>query len=686
MDEILPSDVMNVPMETPDYADLEADTIEKRQRWRTDRRVHEPEWFITSAFFRGNHYIEFDERTQRLTQRKLPPERVRLKVNRFQAKMRARISKFVKSRPKAVIVPATTDYQDYMNAKATQKVLDYIWRKAKLEKKYKDAITSMALMGKSFWWYHWDPNELGRVQHVDPMTGMKSIEVVPVGGVKVEVGSAFEVLVADPGVGQIGQQPEIMRIKMRPVSEMRVRYPEYAEKIQASSGDESFFAYERQIASLNPHTYASSRKKDDKDEVLVTEHFLRPSPERPAGEYRVMVGDVMVKVVEELPYGFADMDNPYPVDEFVDVPLPHQFWSPTIAAQLVDVQKELNLLRSRVADNTRRMMMPKIIAARQHQLQRSQWTSESGEVVDYIAVPNIPPPQPWHPPSVHADVWRQIEMAVKDMDDISQIFPASEGKSGGATSGFQTNLLQEATDSVHAPDIREAEMAIESASYKLRRMVKQGFDVPRLINSIGRNYEPEIFEFVGDQVDEAADIVVEVGSGLPTLKAAKQDAVVNLYKMGLLGDPADPSVRGRALSMLEMGAADEGMDIAKTDENQARRENKSVMESGQVMDPEFWENHQVHYTEHTLLMKSPEWNGMDDQKKMIHIRHTVLHARFINPQAALQIAMEKGVQDVIPMIQGMLPPPQAPPGAPPPPQGGPPPGGPPPPQPPPPQG
>jgi hypothetical protein len=36
------------------------------------------------------------------------------------------------------------------------------------------------------------------------------------------------------------------------------------------------------------------------------------------------------------------------------------------------------------------------------------------------------------------------------------------------------------------------------------------------------------------------------------------------------------------------------------------------------------------------------------------ISHLVLHARFVNPQSALQIAIEEGIQEHIPMLQQIL--------------------------------
>jgi hypothetical protein len=267
-------------------------------------------------------------------------------------------------------------------------------------------------------------------------------------------------------------------------------------------------------------------------------------------------------------------------------------------------------------------------------------------------------------------MWRSVDLIMKEFDDVTQIYPSSEGKTAGATSGFQTNLLQEATDSVHGPDIRNAELSIEEAAWKIRRLAKMGYTIPRLISAVGSNYEAEVFEFVNDQIDEMADVIVEAGSALPTLKAAKQEGVMNLYKAGLMGDPADPMVRKNAMSLLELGSMEESFDLNRTDESQVKLENKELGEGKPIAPPHFWENHMVHYALHTNLLKSAEVRKWAPQQIRALITHLVLHARFINPQSALQIAMEEGIQEVIPMIQAMLMPPagpQGPPGGPPPP-------------------
>lgn len=676
------------------YAPSEADAkivreiLQKKRRFAQDRQPHEPQWFTNNAFFRNQHYVEWDREENRLRQLQAKPERVRLKLNRLQAKIRARLAKFLKNRPKPVVVPATNEYSDYLKAKSTQKLLLYEYRRAGLEAKFKDALYAAKDTSKAFWWFHWDPTVKARIASTDPQTGLLTYEEAILGDVKVEVGSAFQFLPGDPGISRLAEQPEIMRITSRLVADVKRQHPDFAPYLTGDTSEDQLFRYERQIATLSSIGIGSaSPRQKNADYLTVIEHFIRPNGQYPEGAYRVLAGEILVKNEQALPLGFADMENPFPCVEFTDLPVYGAFWGPTLTEFLIDLQKEYNLLRSKLAEHARWMAYPKIFAAKQHQLPKGAWTQDPGEFLEYIAFPNIPPPQPWTPPPVNPDIWRQIDLLQKEFDDISQVFPVSEGNRGGTTSGFQANLLQEASDTVHGPDLRAHELAMEDAYRKIRRMVKMGYTMPRLISVMSPAATPEALEFDGQMIDEYADIAVEIGSALPDLKAARQETVMNLYNAGLLGDIGDPEVRKRALSLLEMGSIDDAFDRTRADESQAAYENVQFSRGESAPDPEFWENHKLHYNVHTDWLKSPEGRGAPPPLRTLVVRHTVLHARWINPQSALQLAQEAGIQDpdVLQKIQALLPPPPPPapgpvgPGA-----GGPGPGGPPPPGPPPP--
>ena len=656
--------------------------------WRELRQPFEKTWFVNAAFDRGNHYVEFHDGSRRLFTPKVPPHRVRLKVNRFQAKLRARTAKFLKNRPRPVVVPATTEYEDYANAKGTQKVLDYLWRKQRLEKKLRHAIHWAKYCGKGFWWFHWDPSQMARVV-MESQPGMPPVYGdQAVGDVLVEVGTPFEIFVGDLGIPDIGDQPELIRAKLRLKKDVVARYkaekPRQVERMTSSGEQDTVFLYEKQIASLSNNQFGGESRKDDIDDrVLVLEYFQKPCPSEPQGKYCVVAGGQLMKEAKTMPLGMGNLENPYPVVEFFDQNVPGQFWPPTLAEQLVDLQREYNLLRSKLAENLRLMAFPKLLVAKQHQVARAAWTSEPGEIVEYVGAPNLPPPTPWYPPAVNSDIWRALELIQKEFDDLTQIYPVAEGSAGQTKSGFQVNLLQEAADMVHGPDIRAHELSVEESCVKIRRIIKQFYDAPRLVSALGKTYLPEVFEFSASQIDEMADIVIEVGSALPTLKAARQEAVMMLYRERLLGDPMSPQVQRTALSLLEMGGIEEAYDLSKDDESQARMENRLCSQGmvAKVQRPHIWEDHQVHWDMHCAFLKSEEFRQLDPMIQQQYKAHCVLHLRFIQPQLAMQMLMEEGLmQDptLVQSVQMMLPPPVAPgmgPGAP---SGGPSPSGPPP--------
>lgn len=650
---------------TEEQQEIISEIESKFSRWRSTREPHEGQWFVNTAMERGQQYVEWSTTDARLTTPPAPKHRVRLTINRIRPKLQARRAKFLKNRQMPIVVPASPEHADQLDARASTKALEFQHDRLQLEKKFREAIVWAERTSRGYWWFYWDPLVKGRVLMVDPATGQENIQESQLGDVCIEVGSPFEVLVADPGAHSLAQQPEIMRVKLRPLQEMKGRYPDFADFIQPESGDKSFFRYETQIAKLAPSgSFGSGVLEDRKgtakgeghDLVLVREHFIRPNAKYPNGAYRLMAGKVLLIERQELPYGFSDMENPFPVSEFVDVDTVGQYWGTTVLEQLIGIQREYNLVRSKVAEQLRVMAFPKLLAAKQHNIPPSAWTSEAGEFVEYLAIPGIPPPTPWHPPNIAADAWRTIDLIKSEFDDITQIYPSAEGKVAGATSGFQTNLLQEATDLVHAPDMRAHELALEEAYNKIRRMMKLGYTEPRLLTVIGRHYEPEIVEFSESQINEYAKVRIQTGSMLPDLKAARIDAGMKLYESGVLGDPADPAVRRRVLSLIDAGSVEESVDIARADESQARLENSDIEKGKPLNPPEFFEDHQTHYETHTYKLKSPEVRSWPQERKLALISHTIEHMMFINPQQAMLLQQQYGLMPPQPAAQSGPPP------------------------------
>lgn len=652
----------------------------KFQEWRNDRQNHEPQWYINAAFFRGNHDVTWSSVDNGLRQPFTQPQRTKRKINRIFAKIRARRAKFLKNRPTWVVVPATTDIKDKLDARYTGKVLDYLWRKLRLEAKFTDALIWAESCTRGYWWFGHDPDALGRVISIDELTGEKTVKEAVVGNVTVEVGSPFELVVSDPSISSLAGQSEIIRAKVRTLEYIQSHYPEKAAEVSAEgSGD--IFQYETQISQLNPHSglfgggtvtdASQNRSRDAKgnpNTVVVKEFFCRPNSAYPKGRYAVVAANVLLKYVEELPFGFWELENPFPCVEFVDAPSVGQYWGTTVIEQLIDLQREYNGIRSMISTNIKLTAHPKVFVAKQHNIPEGAWTPDAGEIIEYVARPNVDKPFVWQPPNIASDAWHMLELLRTEFDDITQIFPAAEGRSDNSESGFHANLLQEAADLVHGPEIRAHELAIEEAAIKIRKIIKQTWDVARLITVASGSYQPEVFEFSQEDVDEYADIVVQAGSALPMLKGARIQAALDLYAKGVLGDPADPEVRKRLLNVIDMGGMEDITEYARVDDDMITIENGMAEDGIELSQPRFYEDHQKHWIGHINKLKSPAVMSWSPEGRMGLLAHAILHAKYINHAAAYQMSIEAGLIGLIepPMLMGMpLPPGMAPgPGAP----------------------
>lgn len=646
------------------------------ENWRSDRRPYEIQWFLNAAMIRGQQRVRWNPVLSKLESRKTPSHRSNNSINRILPKVRARLAKFVKNRPYPQVIPANTDRTSVMDAKATEKVLDYQWRRMGLETAYEDVLLWAMTTGKAFWWFHWNPAVQGRVQDVGPEYGGTGEKLeLPLGDVEVEVGTAFELLVADPGISRIAQQPMIMRVKARAVADVEKRHNLQPGSLKGDVSGADLFQYQKQIADIGAKNVSGFSLSDRSDaagnnpaysHIIVKELFCRPSAAYPKGRYCVVAGDELLKDEPELPYDFGPQaNNPYPVVEFIDTLTAGQFWPTTMVEQLIGIQKEYNDLRNKITEQLRLQMHPKLLMARQANINKNAYNSEAGEKIEFHFIPGMPIPSFLQPPAIAGDGWKAIEIIKVEFDELTSIYPSSVGAPGdNGASGFQTNLLQEASDSVHAPDIRRNELSVEEAAFKVRRFMSMGYDIPRLVSIVGRNHQPEVFEFSQDNIDEHAHIIVQAGSALPTLKAARAKMIMEMHGASLFGDPNDPATKRRVLSMLEIGGIEDATDIIKRDEDQSRLENLDVSKNIAIESPMPWENHQIHYEFHTDQLKSPEIKQWSPEQRDELVRHVILHAKFINPQNALMLAQQFGYTDLVQQIEPMVapaPPAQGPP-------------------------
>jgi hypothetical protein len=161
---------------------------------------------------------------------------------------------------------------------------------------------------------------------------------------QIELGTAFEMLVSDPGVTRLANQPEIMRVKTVLAADVEKQFNLPSGSYSRAEIKESdLFQYQRQIASLGAKslTGMSSPLNGDKDEASQIRgpqgavHSPLCSLAHPSGRYVVVAGQKVLHKAFELPYNLASRPTiPYPVVEFADTLTAGQFWPTTMVEQL----------------------------------------------------------------------------------------------------------------------------------------------------------------------------------------------------------------------------------------------------------------------------------------------------------------------------------------------------------------
>jgi hypothetical protein len=631
-----------------------------------DRRPYEMQWYLNGLGVRTGGDAKMNPVYQRLEQlTKEPAHRKRYRINRIRVKFLAKVAKYTNSRPRPVVLPASTDRDDVLDARFTEYFLKYLHESLDLEAKYEETVNWAEITGKAFWALRWDASAIGRIR--DPRT-QKPVEAV-MGDVAVDVTDAFQILVDDPGVQTLGRQRKMARVRVELLADVETRYQLQPGVLEGDTSGDDLFQFQKQIADIGAQ-YAtggsmfvqrarsgrvSTTNGKKNDFVLVKEFFEAPSGKYPKGRMAVVAGGKLLKYNEQLPYGFWTFkSNPFPFVEFAAGINPGQFWPTTMVEQLLSLQEQYSTFRSKLIEQLSLAMHPKLLVPRNAKIAESAYNSEPNEKIYYTALPGMPEPRWQQPPSVSMDAWRLFDTLRTEMDEVSNIYPSSLGGQGGAESGFQTNLLQDAADAVFGPDTRRMERAWVEALKKIRRIAAIGYDVERLISIGSKGLLPAVFEFSNANIDEAAEIKVQIGSALPDQKAARLKAVLELKASGMFDNGQnDPRVNRALLELADLDGLQSEVDPQYTDAENARLENQLAERGGKLPPPAPWDDNPVHVNYHEETLKSPQFQTWPPPAKMELIRHYVFHLQEADVVKAFKTAKLFAQQD--PVLAQLLP-------------------------------
>ncbi len=148
----------------------------------------------------------------------------------------------------------------------------------------------------------------------------------------------------------------------------------------------------------------------------------------------------------------------------------------------------------------------------------------------------------------------------------------------------------------------------------------------------------------GEEIGNNTDVYVIRGSTIPNSKVIQRQEIMNAYQQGLLGDPSDPKLREKVLSMMEYGDVAEMWQDFSIDMAQINR-GLDMMQKGEIPPVNELDNHPLWVQEVNRFRKSDKFEKMDDHLKAIieanMEEHLQMFTNLQNPGLNQQVEMSE---------------------------------------------
>lgn len=518
-------------------------------RWRFERQ-----WFVNLSFYFGRQWIAWlapgSIDYARLYEPQAPPWRVRLVVNRIRPAIRREMSKVMKEKPTAFVIPSTTDDSDIAAARAGEAIFEHLWRTLGMKEHTWNAQFWRAITGTGFvkdWW--------------DPTPGPDGL-----GTIGVEVPTPFHLFFANLDQVEIEKQEFIIHQAMKSPEEVETKFQVKIKPDSIERGGGVIEAQLLQALNLEPGRVS---------QVCVKEIWIKPNVRYPRGAMFVWAGGKLL---------FSSVDpmtgdpvwplykKEYPFTDFKGVPT-GRFYGDSSILDLIPIQKEYNRTRSQIIEAKNQMSKPQLIAPK-GSIRADQITSEPGLVIFYQ--PGYTPPTALTLSGLPEYVLQELDRSLLDMADISGQHEVSTGTvPQGVTAASALSFLQESDDTMIAPIVSSLETGTERIGRHFLCHVHERWDEARLVKVLGPDNTWESHEFSKLDLRENTDLNVQAGSAMPRSIAAKQALILELMKMQAITPE-------QGMRYLEMAETSQMYEELQLDRRQAERENMKMSDESLI--------------------------------------------------------------------------------------------------------
>ena len=590
-------------------------------RASSSRIAHEGIWMTNIAYLLGYDSVYYDTDSRqfkpigRATQYL---SRNRIHVNKILPIIQNRLSRLCKNPPRYDVRPNSNDQQDKDAAQLGVKVITNTWDREAVNNKRIDLYMWVQQCGHAWIKTGWDA-EKGKMAR-NPETN----EIEYQGDISVTTYSPFEVF-PDPLATSDEDMRFLMTVKVRKLDYFKENYPERGGIVESEDAWLLSTQYLLRINSMNTQGPTSSAIQQQMDNsALELAYYEKPSRKHPGGRLVVTANGIVLK------------DEALPVDEipfskFDDIKIGGKMYSESIITHLRPMQDQYNRVITRRSVWTNALLAGKYMAARGHGLSQEA-LNDTTEVVEYDHVPGSPPPAAMNIPNIPQYAYAEEEALEQMLNDVAGINEVSKGQlpaAGLPAIGMQ--LLTEQDDTRIGIMVESHEHSWSKVGRLILKFAENFYEGERILKEVGKNDMYMVKKFTGKDIIGNNDVIVIRGSTLPGSKVLRRQEVINLYNQGLMGNPQEPQVREKVLSMLEFGDVSEAWKDHDADIKQIDRDIEQMKQGEQVQIHEL-DNHHLHVMEKNRFRKTEDFIQLEQNVQMLILENIEKHV-----QAATQI-------------------------------------------------
>jgi len=407
----------------------------------------------------------------------------------------------------------------------------------------------------------------------------------------------------------------------------------------------------------------------DEDFGLLYELEFKPTKKYPEGRYALYAGGKVIADYKRLPVPMEQDVWDYTLTDFHFHHVPGRFWSESGVDDLISPQNAINQIDQALEMNRKGLGRPTLITTKDMELKKLNKDGHSFLAIEYDALlsggqaPKIYQGKPL--PNQILNERENHQAVAQDAAGDPKHVLRGQSPSGNA-SGILVDILREAAEQGHVPDILRFYRSLKRVYRKRLVYAKELCTKNRLIKIAGKGTDIKIMSFKGSKLKNNTDVRLELASGISSTHAGRTQSIIRLHETNFFGDVTqDPDLQQDLLQRLGMGAL---TFKANADVKRAMREHSYIIqgahdkiyvtapaevedEDGEILideaappeilvdDPLFdYDNHAIHFEVHRKFIMSEEFITLDTKLQALMLGHIAAHQEAMDELVADQQA------------------------------------------------